>query len=69
MLAATYVNSAMFDSAEAVTANWGRFQDRFSPDEREWFELVTSLLAGDIERTLVADQKLTVRDPSGLPAY
>lgn len=69
MLTAAYSDQSMWDSAEAVTAEWGRFQDRFSPDEREWFEYGTGNLAGDIERSLAAMQKLAVRDPSGLPAF
>ena len=69
MLAAAYANASMWDSSEMVTSQWARFENRFTPDEREWFELHKALLSGNIERRLIASQRIAVRDSSPLPVY
>lgn len=58
----------MWDSSEVVTAQWARFQDRFTPYERESFEFRKATLTGNNEWILAAAQRLAARD-SSLPVY
>ena len=67
-LAAAYSNASMWDSSEVVTAQWARFQDRFTPYERESFEFRRAALTGNNEWILAAAQRLAARD-SSLPVY
>ena len=62
MLAVTYSNAGVWDSAEAITRRLERFRETFTPFERDIFNWLEANLSGSHERQLAAAQAMVASD-------